>query len=298
MPNTINAPLIVAITSSALFDLRESHRVFEEEGTTAYGKYQREHENEPLTPGSAFYFAKKLLSIQPEQPIAEVILLSRNSSDTGLRVFNSIDHYKLPISRAAFTSGENPYRYAQAFGAHLFLSTNPDDVRMALSSNCAAATILPGNADSAKTDSHSQLRIAFDGDAVLFDDSSEKIYQSGGLDAFNDNEKKSAHSPMGGGPFKGFLAALHELQQRYPADACPFRTALVTARQAPAHERVIRTLREWNIRIDESLFLGGLSKTEFLEAFQADIFFDDQMVHCEPASKTIPTGHVPPPTCA
>ncbi len=293
MPHSLTTPLIIAVSSSALFDLRDSHYVYESDGVEAYAQYQRDNENTPLSPGSAFPFVKKVLSIQPENPIAEVILLSRNSSDTGLRIFNTINHYQLPISRAAFTSGENPYRYAHAFGAHLFLSTNADDVQSALQNHCAAATILPGNRGSKDIEANSQLRIAFDGDAVLFDDESEKIYQASGLDAFNENEKNAAHHPLGGGPFKPFLAALHQLQKSYSPDDCPFRTALVTARQAPAHERVIRTLRDWDIRIDESLFLGGLTKTEFLSAFQADIFFDDQMTHCDPASKHIPTGHVP-----
>ena len=293
MPNSLSTPLIIAVSSSALFDLRESHSVYESEGIDAYAQYQRNNENTPLSPGSAFPFVKKVLSIQADNPIAEVILLSRNSSDTGLRIFNTINHYNLPISRAAFTSGENPYRYAHAFGAHLFLSTNVNDVESALRNHCAAATILPSNHGSSEVEINSQLRIAFDGDAVLFDDTSEKIYQTSGLDAFNENEKNAAHHPLGGGPFKPFLAALHQLQKSYSQDDCPFRTALVTARQAPAHERVIRTLRDWEIRIDESLFLGGLTKTEFLNAFQADIFFDDQMTHCDPASKHIPTGHVP-----
>jgi 5'-nucleotidase len=224
------------------------------------------------------------------QPLVEVILLSRNSADTGLRVFNSIQHHNLDISRAVFTSGESPFAYIAPFGAHLFLSTNADDVVKALDAGYAAATIYSASASSNVSE---QLRIAFDGDAVLFSDESEQIYKSQGLAAFTENEKAAAKTPLSGGPFKQFLAALHHIQTQFQADAAPIRTALVTARAAPAHERVVRTLRAWNIRIDEALFLGGMAKGEFLRAFGADIFFDDQKGHCESASRHVATGHVP-----
>jgi len=220
----------------------------------------------------------------------EVVLLSRNSADTGLRVFNSIQHYDLSISRAAFCGGESPWRYINAFGCQLFLSTEADDVRYALDCGVAAATLV-SNKGSA-TDNE-QLRFAFDGDAVLFSDEAERVYKSQGLEAFTASEQAAAHKPLSGGPFKSFLAALHQLQQAFPATEAPIRTALVTARSAPAHERVIRTLRAWNIRIDESIFLGGMNKTEFLRAYQADVFFDDQQSHCESASPHVATGHVP-----
>ena len=284
--------LVVAISSRALFDLDDSHRVFEDQGKAAFCRHQVEHEEEILQPGVAFSLVQKLLAINQAlpQPQIEVILLSRNSADTGLRIFNSIAHYQLDICRAAFTSGESPFSYIAAFGAHLFLSANADDVVKALDAGYAAATIY---ASSSTTNGSDQLRIAFDGDAVLFSDESEQIYQAQGLAAFTENEKASAREPLSGGPFKDFLAALHHIQNQFNAENSPIRTALVTARGAPAHERVVRTLRAWNIRIDEALFLGGLAKGKFLRAFGADIFFDDQKGHCESASQHVPTGHVP-----
>jgi 5'-nucleotidase len=284
--------LVVAISSRALFDLDASHRIFEQEGKEAYCRYQTEHEDESLEPGVAYPLVRKLLSIDDRlpQPLVEVILLSRNSADTGLRIFNSIERHGLDISRAAFTSGQSPFGYIQAFGAHLFLSTNAEDVARALDAGYAAATILPSAIGSNVSE---QLRIAFDGDAVLFSDESERIYQAQGLKAFTENERAEARTPLSGGPFKDFLAALHYIQTQFEADASPIRTALVTARGAPAHERVVRTLRAWNIRIDEALFLGGMEKGPFLEAFGADIFFDDQKGHCESASRHVATGHVP-----
>lgn len=292
MPVSFDGKLVIATSSRALFDLAESHRVYEEKGLEAYQAYQIEHEDEVLKPGDAFPLVKKLLTINERlpSPRVEVLLLSRNSSDTGLRVFNSIEHYQLPITRAAFGGGASPHRYVSAFGAHLFLSTHAEDVRGALDAGFAAATILPGAARERGGD---QLRIAFDGDAVLFSDESERIFQSGGLEAFTENEKRSAREPLSGGPFKGFLHALHQLQSEFSQEDCPIRTALVTARSAPAHERVVRTLRAWEVRIDESLFLGGLDKGVFLDAFGADVFFDDQQGHCLSASRHVAAGHVP-----
>ncbi len=292
MTNTKNKPLVVAISSRALFDMSESHKVYKELGLSSYSEFQIAREDEPLEKGDAFHLVEKLLAINSmlgEQRV-EVILLSRNSADTGLRVFNSIAHYGLDITRAAFCSGESPYRYVQAFGSHLFLSTDANDVRSALQSGVAAATLL--DSDASNVDSH-QLRFAFDGDAVLFSDEAEQIYKSQGLEAFTAAEQASARKPLSGGPFKEFLSALHNLQSEFSGDDSPIRTALVTARSAPAHERVIRTLRAWKIRIDESLFLGGMQKVDFLKAYGADVFFDDQKVHCDPASGAVPTGHVP-----
>ncbi len=291
MPITFEEKLVVAISSRALFDLEESHRVFDEEGIEAYCKYQIEHEEDLLEPGVAFDMVRKLLVLnRPERERVEVILLSRNSADTGLRVFNSIRHHKLGITRAAFSGGESPYRYVAPFGAHLFLSADSEDVRAALEAGYAAATILPSMAGRNPTE---ELRIAFDGDAVLFSDEAERVYKSKGLDAFQDSEQQSAKRPLPGGPFRGFLAALHQIQKDFEAKKPPIRTALVTARSAPAHERVIRTLRAWDIRIDEAIFLGGLAKGEFLKSFGADIFFDDQTLHCDSAARHVATGHVP-----
>ncbi|NOU40258.1 MAG: 5'-nucleotidase [Methylotenera sp.] len=289
--------LVIAVSSRALFDLDESHAIFENEGVDAYCNHQIEHEDVPLNPGVAFGLVKKLLALNERDlanPRVEVILLSRNSADTGLRVFNSIQHHQLEIGRAAFTRGASTHPYISAFGTHLFLSADPDDVRKALEAGFAAATILSSaSIQSTGATDPAQLRIAFDGDAVLFSDASERIYKQDGLDAFNGNEVLAAKQPMLGGPFKNFLAMLHQIQLEYPADHSPIRTALITARAAPAHERVIRTLRAWNIRIDEALFLGGKDKGVFLKAFGADIFFDDQQKHCESARQHVATGHVP-----
>ena len=290
MTTDISHKLVVAISSRALFDLDESNAIFEKEGVKQYAAYQIAHENDVLKPGVAFSFVKKLLKLNKLGDFVEVILLSRNSADTGLRIFNSIAHYELDITRAAFTSGESPYQYIQAFGSHLFLSTHANDVKTALLAGCAAATLLPSQNN--QTHEH-ELRIAFDGDAVLFSNESEKIFQTQGIEVFTAHEKRDAKNPLSVGPFQGFLKALQQLQKQFSPDACPVRTALVTARQAPTHERVIRTLRDWNIRIDEALFLGGLAKGEFLKAFQADIFFDDQEVHCDSASQHVTTAHVP-----
>ena len=296
--NKSERKLIVAISSSALFDLEQSDQVFREQGIEAYASYQIQRESDVLEPGVAFMLVKKLLGLnaflEGEQDV-EVILLSRNSADTGLRVFNSIQHYGLPITRAAFTSGAPPYPYMAPFGCHLFLSTNPGDVREALSAGSAAASILPGNHHKQTSPSNEkQLRFAFDGDAVLFSDEAERVYQQHGLDRFQASESERADMPLAGGPFKAFLAALQHLQVELDdqAEQGLIRTALVTARSAPAHERVIKTLREWGIRLDESLFLGGMRKSEFLRAYNADVFFDDQAEHCAHANKVVPTGHV------
>ncbi len=293
MPKGFGNKLVVAISSRALFDLDESHEVFKREGLDAYSKYQITHEGDVLAPGEAFPMVQKLLAINDlldGEPRVEVILLSRNSADTGLRIFNSINHYNLNITRAAFCGGESPYKYIAPFNCHLILSTDGEDVRQALNSGIAAATLLTSK--KAQQESH-QLRFAFDGDAVLFSDEAEQIFKNQGLEAFTQNETAAAKKPLMGGPFKSFLAALHGLQKEFSRETCPIRTALVTARSAPAHERVILTLRAWDIRLDESLFLGGLNKTEFLRAYGADVFFDDQPLHCERAKDTVSTGHVP-----
>ena len=292
MPDEVRNKLVIAISSRALFNLDESHQMYINEGLAAYSKYQIECETDILQEGEAFHLVEKLLRLNEclgGEPRVEVILLSRNSADTGLRIFNSIQHYGLNITRAAFSGGEQPYRYINAFGCHLFLSSDADDVRDALDHGIAAATLM----SSGKHNSSEELRFAFDGDAVLFSDESERIYKNHGLPAFTENEKNVAKVPLSGGPFKAFLATLHRLQTEFTDGDCPIRTALVTARSAPAHERVILTLRAWNIRIDESLFLGGLPKGEFLKAYGADIFFDDQQQHCNVAKEHVTTGHVP-----
>ncbi|MGH8061115.1 MAG: 5'-nucleotidase [Pseudoxanthomonas sp.] len=287
--------LTVAVTSRALFDLEESHSLYESEGVDAYSDFQRDHEDDVLAPGMAFPVVRKLLALNEGAPVdaprVEVILLSRNSADTGLRIFNSIQHHKLGIVRATFTSGEPTWPYARPFGADLFLSANPESVRRSLEHGIASATILPAKALQQRSD---QLRIAFDGDAVIFGDESERVSREQGVEAFGRHERDKAKELLSGGPFKGFLSALHDLQAAFPPGKdAPIRTALVTARSAPAHERVIRTLREWGVRLDEALFLGGRHKGPFLEAFGADIFFDDSQHNIDSAAQHVATGHVP-----
>ncbi len=291
-------PLVVAISSRALFDLDESHQVFESQGLEAYAEYQMEREEQFLQPGVAFPLVQKLLALNENNERdgevihqgVEVLLMSRNSADSGLRIFNSIEHHGLNIQRAVFTNGESPYRYMQAIGTDLFLSGHAEDVRQTLDAGFASAMILPGarNRPGGK-----QLRIAFDGDAVLFSDEAERIYQTEGLAEFSRSEKQQAATPLPGGPFKPLLQALQSIQSAYPIENNPIRTALVTARSAPAHKRVILTLRDWGIRIDEAFFLGGKPKGPYLSAFGADIFFDDQQAHCDAAREHVATGHVP-----
>lgn len=300
MPDTVpsyepvESRLVVALSARALFDLEASHALFVEQGVEAYAGYQREREDEPLEPGMAFPLVQKLMALDrldnPLLPSIEVILLSRNSSDTGLRIFNSIERYELGIVRAAFTSGAPVWPYIRPFGAHLFLSANPESVRGSLRNGVAAATILPSRS---RVREDGQLRIAFDGDAVIFGDESERINQEEGIEAFARNERELAQTPLSAGPFQGFLRALHQIQEAFPADESPLRTALVTARSAPAHKRVILTLRHWGVRLDEALFLGGRDKGPFLEAFGADIFFDDSTQNTANAARHVVTGHVP-----
>jgi len=290
-------PLVVAITTRALFHMEDSHALFEREGIDAFAEHQRRHEDDVLHPGIAFPLVRKLLALNrgvpADAPRAEVILLSRNSSDTGLRVFNSIQHHGLDIRRATFTSGAPVWPYIRPFGAQLFLSANPESVRAALEAGIAAATILPAQAPEADP-ARDQLRIAFDGDAVIFGDESERVSREHGVEAFGLHERERAREPLSGGPFRGFLSALHDLQAAFPpGEDAPIRTALVTARSAPAHERVIRTLREWGVRLDEALFLGGRDKGPFLQAFGADIFFDDSPHNIDSARRHVAAGHVP-----
>lgn len=286
-------PLVVAISSRALFDLDESHAVFESKGLEAYAEYQISRENEFLKPGEAFQLVKKLLALNADETNhqgVEVILVSRNSADSGLRIFNSIEHHGLDIERAVFTNGESRFRYMKAIGTDLFLSGHAEDVRKALKEGFASAMILSGPQNKQHRD---QLRVAFDGDAVLFSDEAEKVFQAEGLEAFSERERQRAETPLPDGPFRPLMQALQNIQSAYPIENNPIRTALVTARSAPAHKRVILTLRKWGIRVDEALFLGGKPKGPFLAAFGADIFFDDQQIHCDSAREHVATGHVP-----
>ena len=282
----MDSKLVIGISSRALFDLSESHQIFEKEGIEAYREYQIENENEILEPGDAFNLVTKILKINNFYKFndrIEVILLSRNTADTGLRVFNSIEAHGLNITRAVFCGGESPYKYVKAFGVDLFLSSSKDDVKMAIENSVPSARIISSKA-SKKVKGDDILKIAFDGDSVIFSDESEKVFEEEGLKAFLDNERKKK-SMLKAGPFKSFLVELNKLQSELDSETSPIRTALVTARSAPSHKRVIKTLRKWGVRIDESLFLGGMNKTEFLQSFEADIFFDDQQKNIKDASK-------------
>ena len=287
--------LIIGISSRALFDLDESHEIYKKEGLKSYADYQIDNENETLAPGQAFNLVQKILKINDlyeKSDRVEVILLSRNTSDTGLRIRNSIEDHNLNISRAAFCGGESPHRYVKDFGVHLFLSSSLEDVKLAIESNVAAATIISRSLENQRKSESSLLKIAFDGDAVIFSDESEKVFHEKGLDAFIENEV-NAETVLKEGPFKSFLVELNKIQNDFEINQCPIRTALVTARSAPSDKRVIKTLRQWGVRIDESLFLGGMEKNKFLESFDADIFFDDQRKHIMGAIETTTSGHVP-----
>lgn len=287
--------LVVGISSRALFDLEEENRIFEEEGLEEYCRYQVEHENDILKPGTAFPLIKALHKLNAGgENLMEIIVMSRNSADTSLRIFNSIRHYGLNISRAALAGGKSIAPYLEAFKTDLFLSANEEDVQEAINANIAAGIIcshdhLPIDPEAAME----QIRIAFDGDAVIFSDEAERIYQAEGLDAFARHEEEKARQPLPEGPFAKLLKTISLIQKSFGEAESPIRTALVTARCAPAHERVVRTLRAWNVRIDEAFFLGGIEKTQVLKAFDAHIFFDDQPVHTERASKMVPAARVP-----
>lgn len=290
------ALLTIAVSSRALFHIEDGNKIFEEQGKEAFDAYMREKENTPLRPGVAFNIVKKLLRLNttsfPEPPDrVNVVLLSRNSPEAGLRVMNSIAHYKLEIERAAFSQGRDRFRYAKALGAHLFLSANPGDVKLALENGLAAATMVPKETD--ENFDEQALNIAFDGDSVLFSDEADDVYRAHGLVAFRNSETQNADNPLGDGPFRHLIEALHKLQKEC-AQAQAIRIALVTARGMPAHSRPIKTLRSWGIEVDEMIFAGGADKGPLLQAFGADIFFDDTQRNIDSAqSCDIISGHVP-----
>ncbi|MDE6747742.1 MAG: 5'-nucleotidase [Lachnospiraceae bacterium] len=289
--------LVVGVSSRALFDLSCENQIFEADGVDAYCRYQVEHEDEILQPGPGFPLIRALLNLNNlpgMEGCVEVIIMSRNSPDTSLRVFNAIRHYGLNITRAVLASGASLAPYLEAFRTDLFLSAYEDDVQSAIDSNIAAGIICSDGIHTYDCEHQiKQIRIAFDGDAVLFSDESEQIFKEKGLQAFEENERKNADNPLKAGPFARFLKILSELQKGFSADEAPIRTALVTSRCAPAHERVIRTLRAWNVRIDEAFFLGGVQKKDVLKAFGAHIFFDDQLIHTDTASEVVPAARVP-----
>jgi 5'-nucleotidase len=291
MAASLDGQLVVAISSRALFDFEEENLVFEQSDDRAYMKLQLERLEEPAKPGVAFSLVKKLLAFNDATTQrVEVVILSRNDPVSGMRVFRSAQHYGLSIQRGSFTRGQSPWRYLKPLNANLFLSTHLSDVRAALDAGVPAAQVYPHSAHASEAHPH-EVRIAFDGDAVLFSDEAERVFQSQGLSAFQAHEHAKASQPLLAGPFKPLLAALHRLQQE-GTPAIRVRTALVTARSAPAHERAIRTLMEWNIEVDEAMFLGGLPKGEFLKEFEPDFFFDDQTGHIESAAQHVPAGHV------
>ena len=294
MAYDLKNPLVIGISSRALFDLEAENRIFEEQGLAAYEEYQVRHERDVLPKGPAFALVEAFLGLNAlgENRLVEVIVMSRNSPNTSLRIFHSIDHYGLDITRAALSGGAPIAPYLSPFQTDLFLSAHRPDVQDAVNSGIAAGMILTGNAlDYSPA---RQIRIAFDGDAVLFSAESERIYQREGLDAFAAHERSKADEPMEKGPFANFLMTIAHIQAQFAdRESAPIRTALVTSRGAPAHERAIKTLRQWGVRVDEAFFLGGVSKQEVLSAFGAHIFFDDQPAHAEPASKYVPSAVVP-----
>ena len=292
MPVTLDNKLVVAISSRALFDFEEENRVFERDNDRAYVDLQLARLDVPAPPGVAFSLVRKLLAFNTDgQQKVEVVILSRNDPVSGMRVFRSCKAHGLDsIQRGVFTQGRDPFSYLKPLGAHLFLSANAADVQQALQLGFPAARVLTESVQAQDSNPH-EVRIAFDGDAVLFSDEAERVFQRDGLDAFQRHETEHATQPLPDGPFKPLLAALHRLQQDTQSQM-RIRTALVTARSAPAHERAIRTLMDWNIGVDEAMFLGGLAKGEFLREFEPDFFFDDQTGHVNSAARHVPAGHV------
>jgi 5'-nucleotidase len=292
MPYSVEGKLVVAISSRALFDFEEENRIFEKDGEGAYIALQYARLDVPARAGVAFPLVKKLLAFNtPGNHRVEVVVLSKNDPVSGLRVFRSAKQAGLAIERGVFTRGRSPYQYLDPLKANLFLSANENDVMGALQANVPAARVYPESAQAASRHAD-EVRIAFDGDAVLFSDEAEVVYQRDGLDAFTQHETARVLQPLPPGPFKPLLEALHRLQTEKDSPV-RLRTALVTARSAPAHERAVRTLMEWNIAVDEAMFLGGLDKGEFLRSFEPDFYFDDQHGHIDSARAYVAAGHVP-----
>lgn len=294
MPYSVEGKLVVAISSRALFDFEDENRIFDTDGEAAYIALQFARLDVAAREGVAFPLVKKLLAFNtPRTQRVEVVILSKNDPVSGLRVFRSAAKAGLPLERGVFTRGRSPYKYLDSLKANLFLSANEADVMSALDASCPAARVYPESAQAASRHAD-ELRIAFDGDAVLFSDEAERVYQRDGLEAFTRHETVNALQPLPPGPFKPLLEALHRLQAASGTDVpVKVRTALVTARSAPAHERAVRTLIEWNIAVDEAMFLGGLDKGAFLKAFEPDFYFDDQRGHIESARLHVAAGHVP-----
>ena len=295
MAYNLNNKLVIAISSRALFDLEEENQIFEKDGLDAYYKYQLENEDKSLKKGTGYRLVENILKINSffssDERQVEVIILSKNNAATSLRITNAINDLKLDIIRSAWTSGTNISNYLKAFKVDLFLSADDNDVLNAIENGVAAAKILHSN-ENIHNISNEQVRIAFDGDAVLFSEESELVYKNNGLDAFIEHEKLNKDNPLEMGPFAKLLLTIAKIQAKFPTDKSPIRTALVTARSAPTHERVIKTFNLWGVRVDEAFFLGGTDKYEILQAFGADIFFDDQDVHLNLSSNVVPSAKV------
>ncbi|KOV65808.1 5'-nucleotidase [Streptomyces sp. MMG1121] len=301
-PYDLASRLVVGVASSALFDLRESDAVFREQGQEAYRAYQEAHVDHTLRPGVAFAFIRRLLSLndlgEPDDPLVEVIILSRNDPDTGLRVMRSIQAHELPISRAVFLQGRSPYAFVAALDMSLFLSANGDDVREAVAAGLPAGQVLGSSYADDLADR--ELRIAFDFDGVLADDAAEQVYQSGGLEEFRAHEARHAATPHDPGPLRDFLAGVNRIQRREeerratdPGHPSRVHVSIVTARAAPAHERAVRSLQQWGLRVNGAFFLGGIEKGAVLKVLGPHIFFDDQVTHLESAARTTPCVHIP-----
>ena len=295
MAYNLNNKLVIAISSRALFDLEEENQIFEKDGLDAYYKYQLENEDKSLKKGTGYRLVENILKINSffssDERQVEVIILSKNNAATSLRITNAINDLKLDIIRSAWTSGTNISNYLKAFKVDLFLSADDNDVLNAIENGVAAAKILHSN-ENIHNISNEQVRIAFDGDAVLFSEESELVYKNHGLEAFIEHEKENRNNPLEMGPFAKLLLTIAKIQAKFPTDKSPIRTALVTARSAPTHERVIKTFNLWGVRVDEAFFLGGTDKYEILQAFGADIFFDDQDVHLNLSSNVVPSAKV------
>ncbi len=299
--------LVIGISATALFDLKEADQVFrakfkldKDTAIVEYRKYMLEREDDHLEDGTGMPLVKALLELnkyQPEgeAPLVEVVVMSRNSPETGIRVLQNIRNKQLQISRHAFTGGESVVDYLDAFDVDLFLTTMVKDAQKVIDGKTCAAAILKNPPQNQKHRPEGQVRIAFDGDAVLFDESSEIVFKAEGLDKFCENEDQQQNEPMKEGPYAALLKKLSRLQERLPfnVECSPIRISIVTARSAPAEMRVIKTLRHWGVYVDEVFFLGGLEKTKVLEAFNPHIFFDDQDLHLDHAAKIVPSGKVP-----
>ena len=293
MAYTIDGKLKVAVSSRALFQLEKEDEIFLKKGKEAYEKYQVKHEKDVLQPGAAFPVVKALLELGEDD--VEVIVVSKNTADTSLRVFNSIQAHGLNICRGFFTGGESIINYLKSLDIDLYLTANDDSAKAAIDNGIPAATMIT-SAAKYMTEA-TELRVAFDGDAVLFGDESEAVFKSEGLEAFGKNESEKANIPMKEGPMAKFLRALSKIQTKQEKEGkeseTKIVTALVTARSAPAHARTIKTLRAWGIKVNQAFFLGGLDKTYVLREFKPQIFFDDQHVHTDRASLVVPAGTVP-----